>query len=142
MSVFESHLDYLYNLKRLGVKVGLSHTIELLKRCGDPQNNFKSVHIAGTNGKGSTCAIIASILKTAGLKVGLYTSPHLIRFNERIRINNNPIENAQIVQFIEQYKSDIDEIIAQVDPFPFVPAIWTDLKLFWGSPQRFNNSIV
>ena len=110
MSVFESHLDYLYKLKRLGIKVGLSHTIELLKRCGDPQNNFKSVHIAGTNGKGSTCAIIASILKTAGLKVGLYTSPHLIRFNERIRVNNNPIENAQIVRFIEQYKSDIDEI--------------------------------
>ncbi|GIT74527.1 MAG: hypothetical protein Ct9H300mP29_5210 [Candidatus Neomarinimicrobiota bacterium] len=76
MSVFESHLDYLYKLKRLGIKVGLSHTIELLKRCGDPQNNFKSVHIAGTNGKGSTCAIIASILKTAGLKGGLYTSPH------------------------------------------------------------------
>ena len=110
MSVFESHLDYLYKLKRLGIKVGLSHTIELLKRCGDPQNNFKSVHIAGTNGKGSTCAIIASILKTAGLKVGLYTSPHLIRFNERIRVNNNPIENAQIVRFVEQYKSDIDEI--------------------------------
>ena len=110
MSVFESHLDYLYNLKRLGIKVGLSHTIELLKRCGDPQNNFKSIHIAGTNGKGSTCAIISSILKTAGLKVGLYTSPHLIRFNERIRVNNNPIENAQIVRFIEQYKSDIDEI--------------------------------
>ena len=110
MSVFESHLDYLYNLKRLGIKVGLSHTFELLKRCGDPQNNFKSIHIAGTNGKGSTCAIISSILKTAGLKVGLYTSPHLIRFNERIRVNNNPIENAQIVRFIEQYKSDIDEI--------------------------------
>ena len=110
MSVFESHLDYLYNLKRLGIKVGLSHTIELLKRCGDPQNNFKSVHIAGTNGKGSTCAIISSILKTSGLKVGLYTSPHLIRFNERISVNNNPIENAQIVRFIEQYKSDIDEI--------------------------------
>ena len=110
MSVFESHLDYLYNLKRLGIKVGLSHTIELLKRCGDPQNNFKSVHIAGTNGKGSTCAIISSILKTAGLKVGLYTSPHLIRFNERIRVNNNPIENAQIIQFIKQYKSDINEI--------------------------------
>ena len=73
-SVFESHLDYLYNLKRLGIKVGLSHTFELLKRCGNPQNNFKSVHIAGTNGKGSTCAIIASILKTAGLKVGLYTT--------------------------------------------------------------------
>jgi len=110
VSVFESHLDYLFNLKRLGIKVGLSHTIELLKRCGDPQNNFKSVHIAGTNGKGSTCAIISSILKTAGLKVGLYTSPHLIRFNERIRVNNNPIENAQIVQFIKQYKSDINEI--------------------------------
>ena len=107
---FDSRLDYLYNLKRLGIKVGLEHTIELLKRCGDPQLHFKSIHIAGTNGKGSTCAIVSSILMEAGLKVGLYTSPHLIRFNERIRINGTQIDDDHIVEFIDSYQSDIDEI--------------------------------
>ncbi len=107
---FDSRLDYLYNLKRLGIKVGLEHTIELLKRCGDPQLHFKSIHIAGTNGKGSTCAIVSSILMEAGLKVGLYTSPHLIRFNERIRINGTQIDDDDIVEFVDSYQSDIDEI--------------------------------
>ena len=107
---FDSRLDYLYNLKRLGIKVGLEHTIELLKRCGDPQLHFKSIHIAGTNGKGSTCAIVSSILMEAGLKVGLYTSPHLIRFNERIRINGIQIDDDDIVEFVDSYQSDIDEI--------------------------------
>jgi hypothetical protein len=107
---FDSRLDYLFNLKRLGIKVGLEHTIELLKRCGDPQLHFKSIHIAGTNGKGSTCAIVSSILMEAGLKVGLYTSPHLIRFNERIRINGIQIDDDDIVEFVDSYQSDIDEI--------------------------------
>ena len=107
---FDSRLDYLYNLKRLGIKVGLEHTIALLKRCGDPQLQFKSIHIAGTNGKGSTCAIVNSILMEAGLKVGLYTSPHLIRFNERIRINGIQIDDDDIVEFVDSYQSDIDEI--------------------------------
>ena len=108
---FDSRLDSLYNLKRLGIKVGLEHTIALLKRCGDPQLQFKSIHIAGTNGKGSTCAIVSSILMEAGLKVGLYTSPHLIRFNERIRINGIQIDDDDIVEFVDRYQSDIDEII-------------------------------
>ncbi len=107
---FESLLDYLYNLQRLGIKVGLDHTFKLLARCGNPQNKFKSIHIAGTNGKGSTCAIVASILRSAGLKVGLYTSPHLIRFNERIRVNDQPISDAEIVRFVEAHRADIGEI--------------------------------
>ena len=75
---FTDLLDYLYNLHRLGIKVGLSHTIELLKGCGNPQKNFQSIHVAGTNGKGSTCAMTAAILMAAGYKVGMYSSPHLI----------------------------------------------------------------
>ena len=77
-------LDHLYGLRRLGIKVGLEHTNELLRQCGNPQQGLKTIHIAGTNGKGSTAAMIHAILRGNGLKVGLYTSPHLIRFNERI----------------------------------------------------------
>ena len=103
-------LSYLFNLNRLGIKVGLDHTVELLNRCGNPQNNFQSIHIAGTNGKGSICSMLASILMSAGYRVGLYSSPHLINFNERIRINNICITNNEIASFVEKKRKDIDEI--------------------------------
>ena len=103
-------LDKLFRLQRLGIKVGLEHTYELLKRCGNPQNDLKIIHIAGTNGKGSTSAMLQSILRKAGLKVGLYTSPHLVSFNERIRINGAPVSNSFIMDFMEKINDDIDEI--------------------------------
>ena len=103
-------LTYLYNLNRRGIKLGLEHTIDLLKRIENPQNDFKSIHIAGTNGKGSTCSMISSILLNAGYKVGLYSSPHLVSFNERIKVNNQSITNAEIALFIEKTKKDIDQL--------------------------------
>ena len=103
-------LDKLFSLQRLGIKVGLDHTIQLLKRCGNPHNKLKTIHIAGTNGKGSTAAILQSILRTAGLKVGLYTSPHLVSFNERIRVNGSPISNDFIIDFMKKFNDDINEI--------------------------------
>ena len=109
---FNSLLDYLYNLQRLGIKVGLSHTQDLLKQCGNPQDCFRSIHVAGTNGKGSTCAMLAAILVEAGLKVGLYSSPHLVQFNERIRINGKTISNVEIISFMKRYKKDIAGIKA------------------------------
>ena len=103
-------LDKLFSLQRLGIKVGLDHTIQLLNRCGNPHNKLKTIHIAGTNGKGSTAAMLQSILRTAGLKVGLYTSPHLVSFNERIRVNGSPISNDFIIDFMKKFNDDINEI--------------------------------
>ncbi len=103
-------LDKLFSLQRLGIKVGLDHTIQLLNRCGNPHNKLKTIHLAGTNGKGSTAAILQSILRTAGLKVGLYTSPHLVSFNERIRVNGSPISNDFIIDFMKKFNDDINEI--------------------------------
>jgi len=103
-------LEKLFKLQRLGIKVGLDHTYELLNRCGNPHNKLKTIHIAGTNGKGSTAAILQSILRTAGLKVGLYTSPHLVSFNERIRVNGIPISDDFIIEFMKMLNDDIDEI--------------------------------
>ena len=105
-------LEHLYGLRRLGIKVGLEHTNELLRQCGNPQRGLKTIHIAGTNGKGSTAAMIQAILRESGLKVGLYTSPHLIRFNERIRINGLPISDEYIIEFMAQYNGVIDEVEA------------------------------
>ncbi len=106
----ENLLTYLYNLNRRGIKLGLDHIIDLLNRIENPQNDFKSIHIAGTNGKGSTCSMISSILLNAGYKVGLYSSPHLVSFNERIKVNNQSITDAEIALFIEKTKKDIDQL--------------------------------
>lgn len=91
-------------------KVGLDNTIALLTMLGNPHNNFKSVHVAGTNGKGSTSHMLASIFQEAGYKTGLYTSPHLRDFRERIRINGEMIPEEQVVDFISQHKEQFEKM--------------------------------
>ena len=103
-------LEYLFSLQRLGIKVGLEHTKNLLNEIGNPHKSLNFIHIAGTNGKGSTCALINDILMEAGLVVGLYTSPHLIRFNERIKINKKEISDHEIALFIKNNKRYIKKI--------------------------------
>ena len=105
-----SKLQFLYSLKRLGIKTGLEHTFSLLDHIDNPHKNFPSIHVAGTNGKGSTCLMISSILKNMNLKVGTYTSPHLIKFNERIRVNDIEISDEYICSFIEQNEQKIKQI--------------------------------
>jgi len=105
-----SDLDYLYSLNGRGIKPGLERVKKLLNELGNPQEHLKIIHVAGTNGKGSTCAIIASLLRSAGLRVGLYTSPHLLRFNERIRIADNEISNREIAEFIRLRRIAIDRL--------------------------------
>ncbi|MES2109317.1 MAG: folylpolyglutamate synthase/dihydrofolate synthase family protein [Bacteroidota bacterium] len=91
-------------------KANLDNTIELLSRLDNPQHKFKSVHIGGTNGKGSTSHMLAAILQTAGYKTGLYTSPHLKDFRERIRINGQMISEQTVIDFVAEHTSDFDEI--------------------------------
>jgi dihydrofolate synthase / folylpolyglutamate synthase len=98
----EDILNKLFSLHRFGIKPGLERTLKLLVHIGNPHLKFPAVHVAGTNGKGSVCAMIASILKEAGYKVGLYTSPHLISFNERIRINKTNITDDAMVDIAEK----------------------------------------
>ena len=105
-----SQLQFLYSLRRHGIKTGLDHTLSLLNHLGNPHNNFPSIHVAGTNGKGSTCTMITSILKEMNLKVGIYTSPHLIKFNERIKVNNIDISDEYICSFIKQNEEEIKHI--------------------------------
>ncbi len=91
-------------------KADLSNTVALCELLGNPQNELKCIHIAGTNGKGSVAHILASILQTAGLKVGLYTSPHYRDFRERVRINGKMISEEDVVEFVELYKDGFEEI--------------------------------
>ena len=101
---------FLLSLETRGIKLGLSRTKKLLQSCKNPQKSINSVQIIGTNGKGSTAASMSAILKHAGYKVGLYTSPHLVNVNERIQINNQSIPDEYIDFFIEKYKNEIIDL--------------------------------
>lgn len=93
----------------IAYKADLSNTIKLVNHLGNPQDSLKTIHIAGTNGKGSTSSMVASILQEAGYKVGLYTSPHLKDFRERIKINGVEITESSVVEFIARNKSFFEE---------------------------------
>lgn len=102
---YNSCLKSLYSLRRYGIILGLDIIGNILKGVGNPQNNFNTIHVAGTNGKGSIASALSTILHKAGYKVGLYTSPHLVRFNERICINNHPVSDENIVAAYKAVKS-------------------------------------
>ncbi len=106
---YDQALSYLYDLQKYGIKFGLSSTNSLLKRIGNPQEGLKTIHIAGTNGKGSIAAMLSAMLVRAGFKVGLYTSPHLVRFNERFRLNEQDIEDEEIMAVFERVRAVVDE---------------------------------
>ncbi|MGQ9631502.1 MAG: bifunctional folylpolyglutamate synthase/dihydrofolate synthase [bacterium] len=101
---FEEAIEYLYKLIEVGTKRGLENISYLANALGNPQNEFRSIHIAGTNGKGSTSAFISSILKEAGYKTGTYTSPHLVDIRERIRIDDQDISREDFARWIEEVK--------------------------------------
>jgi dihydrofolate synthase/folylpolyglutamate synthase len=107
-----STIGYLYSLQKFGMKFGLRNIRILLRAFGNPHKKFKSIHIAGTNGKGSTSAMIAAILTAAGYRVGLYTSPHLVAFNERIRINGLMIPDREIDRLTHRLRPDIERLHA------------------------------
>ena len=116
-NLYQETLHYLYEqlpmFHRIGAaayKADLKNTLELCEILEHPENKFRSVHIAGTNGKGSTSHMLAAILQTAGYKTGLFTSPHLKDFRERIRINGKMIEEETITDFVEQYKNQFEKI--------------------------------
>lgn len=95
---YDATVNYLYSLQKHGIKLGLENTKRIMDILGNPHHSFHSVHVAGTNGKGSTSAAIASILQESGFKVGLFSSPHLVSFTERIRINNIRIEESEVIE--------------------------------------------
>ena len=107
-----STLEYLYGLQTFGMKLGLRNIRALLHLCHDPHKRFRSVHVAGTNGKGSTSAMIAAVLQSAGYRTGLYTSPHLVKFNERIRVNGKMISDSDLARYAALFRPQIDDLQA------------------------------
>lgn len=101
---FQKSLDYLYSLQTFGIKLGLDNIRALLTRLGHPERSYGVIHVAGTNGKGSVCACLAHILRSAGYRVGLYTSPHLHSFTERIQVDGEAISEAQVALYTDELR--------------------------------------
>lgn len=98
---YQDCLDTIFKLGRFGIKLELDTVVNILRLLNNPQKNYHTIHVAGTNGKGSTATYIESILRKAGFKTGIYTSPHLVRFNERICVNGEPISDQKVVEAYE-----------------------------------------
>jgi len=106
---YQQALSYIFGLQRFGIKLGLENITSLLDFVGNPHLKFKSIHIAGTNGKGSVAAMLESILCEAGYKTGLFTSPHLIDFRERVRVCGKKMEKRFILSFVKNIREEIDK---------------------------------
>lgn len=107
---YQQALDWLLDLEVMGIKLGLSNTEELLSRLDNPQRQFKSVLVAGTNGKGSVSAMIASILRVQGYHTGLYTSPHMVDFCERIQVDGTSISRKQLGRLAQEIKGHVEDM--------------------------------
>ena len=122
MNVQEA-VDYIESTLWNKTRLGLERERELLKRLGDPQRKLKFIHVAGTNGKGSTCAMLASVLRCAGYRTGLYTSPHICRFNERMQVNGTDISDAELVSITDTVKAVTEAMEDHPSQFEIITAI-------------------
>ena len=129
---YEEALEYIHAVQWAGHKPGLSRTRTLLAALGDPHKTLKFVHVAGTNGKGSTAAMLASCLQAAGYRVGLFTSPFINRFNERIQINGEQIPDEALVQLVEQARPAADAMTDIPTEFEIITA----LGMLWFARQQ------
>lgn len=120
---YEEALSYIHSICWKGSKLGLDRTRELLGKLDDPQKELKFIHIAGTNGKGSTAAMLSSILEEAGYRVGLYTSPFINRFNERIQVDGQPIGDEELEQLVERIRPAADAMTEVPTEFEVITAL-------------------
>src|ERR1700728_119151 len=109
---YSEAIRFLYDLQLFGTTLGLERARKLAKLAGDPQRKLRFIHVAGTNGKGSTCAMLESIYRAAGLRVGLFTSPHLVLFGERIQVNRQLISEADITRLV----GEMQDLLKQFSP--------------------------
>jgi dihydrofolate synthase/folylpolyglutamate synthase len=138
-NAYQQSLDYLYSLEKFGMIFGLTQVERILKAIGDPHREIQAIHIAGTNGKGSTAAMMAAILEREGYRVGLYTSPHLIRFTERIKVNGKEIEKEEVAELSGWMRERIEE--ANIDP-PFTFFDFTTAMALYYFKQKMVDLVV
>lgn len=120
---YEEALQYIHSIQWRGSRLGLDRTRELMEKLGNPEKKLKFIHIAGTNGKGSTAAMTASILEAAGYRVGLYVSPFITRFNERIQLNHVPIPDDELAELTTEVQPIADGMEDSPTEFEMITAI-------------------
>jgi dihydrofolate synthase/folylpolyglutamate synthase len=130
---YKESVSWLFGLQKYGIKFGLSKTTNLLKVFGNPHHNQHYIHIAGTNGKGSVGAMLEAILLQAGLKVGFYTSPHLVSFTERFRINRELITKDQAASLIREIYKVTNQVFRKFLKNPLKIICYASIKPF-GKP--------
>jgi dihydrofolate synthase/folylpolyglutamate synthase len=123
-------IQFLYDLRWFGAKFGLANTFKLAELSGNPQKRLRFIHVAGTNGKGSTCAMLDSIYRASGLRVGLFTSPHLVAFGERIQVNRVPVSEKEIIRLIGELQPLLKEFPAEEHPTFFEVVTVMALRYF------------
>ena len=131
---YSQAIQFLYNLRLFGMKLGLENTRRLAAAAGNPERRLRFIHVAGTNGKGSTCAMLESIYRAAGLRVGLFTSPHLGSFTERIQVDRRLISQEDVARGVEQINGWIQTLGAEAHP-TFFEAV-TVMALDYFARQR------
>src|SRR5690348_5447349 len=109
-------IQYLYSLQMFGAKFGLENTLKLAALAGNPHEKLRFIHVAGTNGKGSTSAMLESIYRAAGLRVGLFTSPHLVAFGERIQVNRELIPEFDVTRLVAEMQALLAKVPAEQHP--------------------------
>lgn len=139
---YEEAVAYIHGKYGKGVKVGLENMVRLLERLGNPHKGLKCIHVAGTNGKGSTCAFIDSMLRKTGAKVGLYTSPFLMRYNERMRINGEEIPDETVARLTTHIAKEVQEMEDNGEGYPTVFEIGTALMFTWFAEEKVDWAVV
>ncbi len=139
---YEEAVAYIHGKYGKGVKVGLDNMKRLLARLGDPHKTLRCIHVAGTNGKGSTCAFIDSMLRQTGAKVGLYTSPFLMRYNERMRINGMEIPDETVARLTTRIEREVSAMEESGEGYPTVFEIGTALMFTWFAEEKVDWAVI
>lgn len=139
---YTESMDYLKGLTKFGINLGLDRIQDLLSRMGKPERKVDFVHVAGTNGKGSTAAMLASILKYSGMKVGLFTSPHLHSYTERVRVNGEEIPENDVAEILTMMRGHLDQMVQEGREHPTEFEVNTALAFEFFAREKVDLAVV
>ncbi|XWX60066.1 folylpolyglutamate synthase/dihydrofolate synthase family protein [Desulfitobacterium sp. AusDCA] len=140
--MYQESLQYLVNLTKFGMNFGLGRIQALLQRAGNPERKLRVIHIGGTNGKGSTSMMVAEILEEAGFKVGLFTSPHLNDYRERITINGQMIPKAEVIHLVHTLRPMLEELVRDGVEHPTEFEVSTALAFMYFAQQKVDYAVI
>ena len=139
---YNESIEYLESLAGFGIRPGLQRIKKLLEFLGQPQNKYKTIHVTGTNGKGSVCAMLSQILKTAGIKVGLFTSPHLVSYRERFKVNDIDISEADFATLVNDMKVLITKMVDEGNESPTLFETLTAMAFTYFANQNVEYAVI